>query len=1184
VRNITQRKRAEEALRKSEHLMRLIADNSPAYIAYVSTHDLCYQFVNQKFEPAFNMPQEEILGRHIRDVIGESNYQFAMKYIEEVKSGVPVSYVNVFNVKEGKRWVQVNYVPDFDQHGRVKGIVVFSYDVTETKSAEERLRESERRLSQIIDFLPDPTFAIDSNGRVIIWNKAVEQMTGIGAQDMLGKGDHEYAVPFYGERRPVLADLVLHRNKDVEQKYLEIRDPGEGTLVSESYHPGLRAGGAYIWATATPLCDSEGNVVGAIESLKDITDRVRTREALITSEKQYKTLYKQANETEERYQSLLESTLDAIVTYDMDGRVTFVNNAFTETFGWLKEELADGVPYTPESEKEITMRNVMQVIHEGIPLKDFETKRYRKDRNTVDVEISASRFNDHVGNPAGMVVILRDISERKRAEKDLAEALETAEQLRDKAQTANRAKSEFVANMSHEIRTPLNAIMGMTDLALRGELSPKLRDYLSKIHTSSQSLLRIVNDILDFSKIDAGRLDIESVPFDLRDIISSICDVVSASEACRDIEFLISLDPHVPHALIGDPLRLEQVITNLVGNAVKFTHSGEVVVKVERVEVPGEKVNLRFSVSDTGIGISEDEMATLFNPFTQADGSTTRRFGGSGLGLTICKRLVNMMGGHIQVESEPGKGSVFSLVLAFDRQPEVVADQIPTPAELCGMRVLVVDDNETSQEILLAILESQSFDAFAVGSGEEALDELVSEQPKRPYHLVLLDWRMPGLDGIETALKIDREWRLSGRIPKIIMVTAFGSEEIRSRAEEIGLDGFLSKPVQPSFLLDTIMDVFGTTGPRISKTAQTTAQKAMEAGNIRGASILIAEDNEINQQVAKEILEYAGATVKIVWNGREAVEALNDAEFDAVLMDIQMLEMDGFEATRVIRSDGRYKDLPIIAMTAHAMTGDREKCLQEGMNDHITKPIDSVALIGTIVKWLPKCREDSTDPLPAFAKEPRDADGELPETLPGIDLKRALGRLEGNGALLINLLLRFGRHYAGEVKKIRGAWNSGEKATARFHCHTLKGVAANIGAGDLSHMADRLEKMVEDCSEEEFCQTTEALESELLRVVDSCRSIRDLDGSTQYKAARGTEKSGKSSELGAIEPIVRELDELLDRRNSRARRIAKELVQALEGAECSDAVARLQKRVSALDFDNARNSLRSLAEKLGIVL
>ncbi len=925
--------------------------------------------------------------------------------------------------------------------------------MSESKASEKSLRESKRLMGELVSFLPDPTFAIDMDGKVVIWNKAIENMTGIKAGDMVGKGDYEYAVPFYGERRPILADLVLDRNREVEKRYVHFSNVAENTLVSESYHQN----GAYIWATASPLYNSQGEIVGAVESIKDITDRKR-------SEEQFKALYKASKETQERYQSLLESTLDPIVTYDLEGHVTYVNNAFIENFGWTKKELIDGVPYTPDSEKEVTYRNVMKVVREGVALRDFETKRLTKGGTLVHVSISASRFNDHEGGPAGMLVILRDISERKRSEKELAEALETARQLRDEAEAANSAKSEFVANMSHEIRTPMNAIIGLTDLALRLELQPKLRDYLRKIRNSSHALLGIINDILDFSKIEAGKLELESVPFNVRDVITRASDIICANQSSQGLEFMISVDADIPDGLLGDPLRLEQILINLASNAVKFTPEGEVLLKVERADRAPDMVNLKFSVRDTGIGITKDKLFSLFNPFTQADGSTTRRFGGSGLGLTICRRLVDMMGGEILVESKPGEGSTFRFQLGFRLAGKDRPVQFPTPVDIRGTRVLIVDDNRTSREILLDMVMSFSFEGVAVDSGEKAMEALITAEMGETYDLVLLDLRMPGIDGVETARRIAGEKRLRDRMPRIIMVTAFGTDETRNAAKKVPIDGFLNKPVQPSLLFDAIMNALGKTIPRISSDARAKASETLEAESLKGTRILIAEDNEINQEVAKEILEGAGARVEIAWNGKEAVKAVHEKEFDAVLMDIQMPEMDGYEATRIIRSDARFKDLPIIAMTAHAMAGDREKCLNAGMNDHVPKPINIKHLFPTLGKWV----------APKSVPLKKTAESDPPETkttgetsweaLEGFDVEEALDRLGVVWPVLRKLLLKFRSNHCSTLEHLISALDSGDTETARRLAHSVKGMSANLGATELHVAAADLESNIKDGS------------------------------------------------------------------------------------------------------------------------
>ncbi len=775
-----------------------------------------------------------------------------------------------------------------------------------------------------------------------------------------------------------------------------------------------------------------------------------------------------------------------------------------------------------------------------------------------------------------------EIGERKRAEQELSEALHTTKLLRTRAESASQSKSTFVANMSHEIRTPLNAIMGMTDLALRTGLSPKLRDYLTKIRTSSHSLLRIVNDILDFSKIEAGKLDIEFVGFDVRTVMSNVSDVVSANEACHDIEFLVSTDPDVPFGLVGDPLRLEQVLTNLANNAVKFTHIGEVVIRVELVEEHPTKAKIRFSVIDTGIGIPEERIATLFEPFVQADGSTTRRYGGSGLGLTICQRLVNMMGGAILVKSELGKGSVFSFQLEFDVLPADERDRLTMPADLHGMRVLVVDDNETSQEILVKLLASFQFNPVAVGSGEEALDELIAAQSRKPYELVVLDWKMSGIDGMETARRIDREDRLSGRIPKIIMVTAFDTEEVRRQAKDVGLEGFLCKPVQPSILFDAIMDVFGKSNPKVSQNARAKQRKASKADNLVGARILVVEDNEINQQVAREVLEIAGVEVQTAWNGKAAVEALKRDVFDAVLMDIQMPEMDGYETTGVIRSDDRFKDLPIIAMTAHAMAGDREKCLKAGMNDHIAKPIDSDDLLAVVGPWIRPGAVETQGRRVKSAAKPSDREIELPDTFSSIDVQLALRRLGGNRRLLKKLLKTFATNNGDTVRQIRQALDADDIGKAQQKVHALKGASGSISAVDLHVAATNLDRALKKNEREAQHLLAEVQESLDLLI----REVNSLDfpgGRDKWKEIQIPEDSSIRS-IERVTPPMKELQRMLETYNPNAVDLFYTLKPQLDLAASDEDVVELERLVGTYQFREALGVLNGIARQLGISL
>lgn len=858
-------------------------------------------------------------------------------------------------------------------------------------------------------------------------------------------------------------------------------------------------------------------------------------------------------ESEQLMHAVLDHSPAVIYLKDLQGRYLMVNRIWNEVTGISAERAIGATDFEilPADVAEEFAANDRQVAEnsspvqseEHLPQVDGKTHTYRS-------------FKFPVSDPAGEIFALGGVSTDIT---DLMHMQRELQQARAIAEDASSSKSNFLANMSHEIRTPMNAIIGLSHLALSTELNNRQRDYLKKIHYSSQSLLGIINDILDFSKIEAGKLDMETIEFDLAETLDSIVSMISVKTEEKDLEFLVDIAPDVPLGLVGDPLRLGQVIVNLCNNAVKFTDSGAITLRLSVSEKNTNGVTLRFEVHDTGIGMTEEQMNKLFQSFSQADGSTTRKYGGTGLGLAISKRLTEMMGGEIDVESTPDEGSTFWFTSRLG-----LAEHLPARRELTAtpdlerLRVLVVDDNPTAREILSRNLKQFGFQPGEVASGAEALEELKQALTDEPYQLVLMDWNMPGMTGLEAARRIKEDPALE---PHIIMVSAYSREDLMHQSEALGLDGYLIKPVNESTLFDTIMQAFGKKvlgairhmqrGPELPK-------------QVHGARLLLVEDNEINQQVAQEILEAAGTRVSIANNGQEALDHLKNESFDAVLMDMQMPVMDGITATIEIRKQAQYKELPIIAMTANAMANDRDRCLTAGMNDHVAKPIDIKELFDVLGNWIEVPEERRKDFAPRI--ETAELDTKLPP-LPGIDTTTGLARVGNNTKLYRNILLKFRSGQADAPELIEQALTSGDRQTAERLAHTLKGVSGNIGADQLQEAARLLEAAIRNNQDDTQTELA-AVRTELTPILTT---LADLD-----EPGQAITLTTAPPDMDKIRPLLIQLRSLLEDDDADAIDTLEKLKELLAGSKLAASLKSLAQSVGDYDFEVALERLDEL--------
>jgi len=829
----------------------------------------------------------------------------------------------------------------------------------------------------------------------------------------------------------------------------------------------------WLW---TVLLGSLVTLLGAVAFLVYLRRSQRSAEAVNVE------LEKSRNELRQQsgiLRSILDSMGDGVVVANERGKITLLNPAGEKILGrsdaptrlagvrdWSAHYgfyLADQTTLYPAAHLPLTRA----IDGEG----SDHTEVYLRNAAFPDgrwLTVNARPLRDATGALRGGVAVFSDESQRKQAETEIralnvtleervtarTAELEHAQQL---AEAATRAKSDFLANMSHEIRTPMNAILGMSYLAMTSGLNAQQHNFVAKIHRSAETLLGVINDILDFSKIEAGKLDMESIPFSLGEVLDGVGSLLGMKAEEKGLELLFAPAPGLPREIVGDPSRLHQVLLNLGNNAVKFTERGEVVIGVRVLEQDAASVLLQFEIRDTGVGIDAAQCAQMFEPFTQADASTSRRHGGTGLGLAISRQLVHLMGGEIGVESEVGKGSRFRFSARFGQHVGATAAAAAARAALRA-RVLVVDDNATARDLLVDMAGTLGLAADAVASGAEALQAMVrADAGDQPYELLVVDWKMPpGMDGIECVREVQAS-ALRHPAPAVLMLMALGHHDAEQRLTEakVSVSALLTKPVTPSTLFDACSTALGVATPHDSRAQLREEALTKQMAGLKGARILLVEDNPVNREVALELLGRAGAMVSVAANGQLALDALRRASFDAVLMDCQMPVLDGYATTRELRRDPLFRDLPVIAMTANAMVGDREKALAAGMNDHIAKPINVSEMFSTIARWVP--------PRTAAVAAPAGdidihAAGLALADVPGLNAQAGLQSAMGDAALYRRLLRMFRDQQVDFQQRFQQARSEGDLGAARRIAHDMKSSAAFLGAHAVERAATALEE------------------------------------------------------------------------------------------------------------------------------
>lgn len=1141
---ITERKINERKVAEKQATISALINSIPDLIFFKNVEGV-YLGCNDAFA--------ELVGHSVEKITDRTDYDLFPKEVADFFRENDNSMLNSLQKQSNEEWVDYpdgRHVlldtlksPFWGLDGKLLGILGISRDITERQTAALKIAKERERMQLIMDKSPI-CVSITSlrDGNILFVNPIASHLFGIKL------GESAESVYVNPERRKDLLEAINEKGS-VNDFELELYDSNKnirtimmsGTAIEFDDQPALLA--FQIDITERKSLEEE---MKRASFLTDI--------ALELTDSGY--WYVDYNYPDRYYQSeraarILGEHIKEDGLYDLDA----------EWFARLQEANPETAALTAER---------YQGAIDGKYDQYDSIYAYKRpvDGKVVWVHAAGKLVRDEVTNKIlYMYGAYQDITSQKQAEEELLHANEVALE-------ATKTKSDFLANMSHEIRTPMNAIIGMSYLALQTGLDKKQRNYIEKVHRAGENLLGIINDILDFSKIEAGKLNMEQADFHLDDVMDHLSNLVGMKVEDKGLELLFKIDHDVPTFLIGDSLRLGQILVNLGNNAVKFTESGEIIIGIEKISQSHENVELHFWIKDSGIGMTPEQCSKMFQSFSQADASTTRKYGGTGLGLVISKNLVELMNGKIWVESELGKGSTFHFHAQFGLHENAKTERIFNADELHSLRVLVVDDNASAREILSSMVSANGMEVEVASNGNQSINEVIEKiGSSHAYDLVLMDWKMPGLDGIETSIQL-REKCLE-KTPPIILVTAFNQEEAIAKANDRGaiLQMVLTKPLTESTLLEAIGEVMhiGYVGESHSEHTTDNYSEAME--KLNGSRLLLVEDNEMNQELALELLAQAGIEVVLAHNGKEAVDIMSeDRRFDGILMDCQMPVMDGYTATREIKKNPTFKDLPIIAMTANAMAGDKEKVIEAGMCDHIGKPLNVGKMFTTIAKWVtPTVNAGSTiKKLESPNEQKTEQILEIPD-IPGIDVKAGLATSMNKVNLYKKMLIKF-RDTQGNFEELfLASQNDTDPNASQRAAHTLKGTAGNIGAKGVQKIAGELEKACkENVPKADIKKLFKKVLKELMPVIEGLRSI-SLDTITNDKEQTNLSKEEIKAALNKLKALLQDSD-------SDASDVLADLINKLGSSPLAVTLAPVAKVIENFDFDSALEILDKINE------